>query len=436
MFTGIIEEIGVVEAIQHLHDGARLRIRHSQQTPRIPAGASLAVDGVCLTALEDSEGSEGMFTAEIMGETLRCTTLGGLVPGESVNLERCVRAGDRFDGHILQGHIDGVAEVVRRVDHSSWTTLRLEIPRELAAFAARKGSIAVQGVSLTVTEVSAPSEHPAWFEVGLIPATLQATTLGRCAVGERLNLETDAVAKYLLRAREVQEHLLTGQESAASSVSADAPARVEAALAAMRRGQCVVVVDDQSRENEGDLVLAASLATEQSLAFLIRHTSGLVCAPMPAERADALELAPMVAQNQDPHGTAYTVTCDAATGIGTGISAADRARTLRVLAAAETQPDQLTRPGHLLPLRAHPGGLPQRRGHTEAAVALTEAAGLPSVGCIAELVHDDGTMMRAPALQAFAQQHGLVLVSTEDLVRHLPSLSAPADSEQRDAPCS
>ena len=201
---------------------------------------------------------------------------------------------------------------------------------------------------------------------------------------------------------------------------------VEDAIAAIAAGRAVVVVDDEDRENEGDLILAASAATPELIGFAVRHSSGLLCAPMGAERADALELPLMVRENADPLRTAYTVSVDASAGVTTGISAADRARTLRVLAGEDTVPEDLIRPGHVLPLRAKAGGVLERRGHTEAAVDLTRLAGLPAVGMIVELVHDDGDMMRGPALREFADEHGLAMISIEDLAAHRRAHDRPA----------
>lgn len=201
---------------------------------------------------------------------------------------------------------------------------------------------------------------------------------------------------------------------------------VEDAIAAIAAGAPVVVVDDEDRENEGDLILAAATATPALIGFAVRHSSGLLCAPMSAERADALELPLMVRENADPLRTAYTVSVDASDGVTTGISATDRARTLRVLAGEDTVPTDLIRPGHVLPLRAKDGGVLERRGHTEAAVDLTRLAGLPAVGMIVELVHDDGEMMRGPALRAFADEHDLRMISIEDLAAHRRRTDRPA----------
>lgn len=187
------------------------------------------------------------------------------------------------------------------------------------------------------------------------------------------------------------------------------------AVAALRTGRPVLVADDASRENEVDVILAAELATTEQVAWLVRHTSGYLCAPMPVARAEALELPIMVADSQDARGTAYTISVDAAFGVTTGISAADRARTLRVLADEDASPGDLIRPGHVLPLRADRGGLSARRGHTEAAVRLCELAGLAPVAAIAELVNDDGSMMRLEQAEELARSADLVVLTIEEL---------------------
>lgn len=194
--------------------------------------------------------------------------------------------------------------------------------------------------------------------------------------------------------------------------------RIESAIAAIGEGKLVVVVDDEDRENEGDLILAASKATAETMAFLIRYTSGVVCVPMVGENLDRLALPPMTHINEDRKGTAYSVSVDARDGVTTGISAADRARTVRVLADTATEPWELTRPGHVFPLRAVEGGVLRRAGHTEAAVDLTRLAGLRPAGVIAELVNEDGSMMRAPECREFADEHGLVMVSIADLIAY------------------
>ena len=192
---------------------------------------------------------------------------------------------------------------------------------------------------------------------------------------------------------------------------------VQTAVAALAAARMVVVVDDADREDEGDLVVAAELMTTETMAFLVRHTTGIVCAPMSAARAAALQLPLMVTDNTDSHGTAFTITVDAV-GTGTGVSATDRAATVRALADETTAPASLRRPGHVFPLVAREGGVLVRSGHTEAAVDLTTLAGLSGVGVIGEIVDEDGSMRRGASLTAFAEEHGLPVVAIADLVRH------------------
>ena len=194
--------------------------------------------------------------------------------------------------------------------------------------------------------------------------------------------------------------------------------RVEDAIAAVRSGQSVVVVDDEDRENEGDLIFAASAATPELVGFMIRHTSGYICVPMTGADLDRLGLPPMTAINEDRKQTAYAVSVDARDVETTGISAVDRARTIKVLSDSATEPYDLTRPGHVMPLRAVPGGVLRRAGHTEAAVDLARLAGFGPVGALCELVNDDGTMMRAAQCRSFADEHGLVMISIADLIRY------------------
>ena len=195
-------------------------------------------------------------------------------------------------------------------------------------------------------------------------------------------------------------------------------ARVIEALRAFERGEIVVVMDDDGRENEGDLIVAAVHATPEKMAFIVRHTSGIVCAPMTREDAKRLNLAPMVAENDAPHATAFTVTVDYKHGTTTGISADDRTLTVRNLANPNAGAPDFVRPGHIFPLVAREGGVLMRSGHTEAAVDLCRLAGLPPVGVISELVNDDGTVMRGPEVSAFAEAHGLKQVSVADLINY------------------
>ena len=222
--------------------------------------------------------------------------------------------------------------------------------------------------------------------------------------------------------------MTTTQELALSSI--------EEALEQLRLGRPVLVADDEDRENEADIVMAGATMTPEWMAWAIRHSSGVICAPMPDTVADRLRLPPMVSRNEDPKGTAYTVSVDARDGVHTGISAADRALTLRLLADPTTTAEALTRPGHVFPLRARPGGVLERDGHTEASVDLCRLAGLAPIAMIVELVHDDGAMMRLPGAIELADRAGLAVITIEQLitwrrrhdrVEHVASATLPTE---------
>jgi 3,4-dihydroxy 2-butanone 4-phosphate synthase/GTP cyclohydrolase II len=195
-------------------------------------------------------------------------------------------------------------------------------------------------------------------------------------------------------------------------------AGIPEALEVVRRGEFLVVVDDADRENEGDLIIPAEKVTPAHIAFMVRHTSGLICLPVIGERLDELRLPLMVSENTDSHRTAFTVSIDYIHGTTTGISAADRAATIRAVADPVTRPEDLARPGHIFPLRYREGGVLQRAGHTEAAVDLARMAGLYPAGALCELVNDDGTMARLPQLERFADEHGILLVCIADLIAY------------------
>lgn len=189
MFTGLVEEVGVVEKLEPLDDAVRIAVRAPKVTEDANPGDSIAVDGVCLTVVDNAG---GVFTADVMRETLDRSRLGTYVAGAPVNLERALAAGQRMGGHIVQGHVDGVAEVVSRTPSEHWEVVRFTLPGDLRRYVVEKGSIAVNGTSLTVSAV-----NDGYFEVSLIPTTLRETTAGRLAPGDPVNLEVDIVAKYV-----------------------------------------------------------------------------------------------------------------------------------------------------------------------------------------------------------------------------------------------
>jgi 3,4-dihydroxy 2-butanone 4-phosphate synthase len=206
----------------------------------------------------------------------------------------------------------------------------------------------------------------------------------------------------------------------------DSQSRVEKALAALRRGEGVLLVDDEDRENEGDLIFAAESLTAEQMALLIRECSGIVCLCLSDEQVRRLGLPMMVAENTSQNGTGFTVSIEAKTGVTTGVSAADRVRTVQAAIADDASPDDLARPGHVFPLRAQPGGVLTRRGHTEGTVDLMRLAGLKPAGVLCELTNPDGTMARLGEVVAFAGRHAMPVLSIEDVVAYRRSAMGKA----------
>ena len=220
MFTGIIEELGEVVAIEALPDAARFTVRGPLVASDAAHGASIAVSGVCLTVV-DATGSEalgrGQFTADVMAETLKRSSLGDLAVGDRVNLERPMRADGRFGGHIVQGHVDAAAVILERTPSQNWELVRVSLPAELARYVVHKGSITVDGISLTVSALTTGRDGDGSFTVSLIPATLAQTTLGLKKPGDRVNLEVDVIAKYterLLALADRADHAAPAREGA------------------------------------------------------------------------------------------------------------------------------------------------------------------------------------------------------------------------------
>ena len=201
MFTGLIEEVGEVIAVEPVDDSLRLVIAGPTVASDAEHGASIAVSGVCLTVIDRAVSDDGRatFTADVMAQTIAMSTIGDAAPGTRVNLERAVRADTRLGGHIVQGHVDGTATLVSVTPHEAWRVLRFSLDQQLAPLLVDKGSVTLSGVSLTVSAISPESEADQWFEVSLIPETLVATTLGDLAPGDRVNVETDIIARHVAR---------------------------------------------------------------------------------------------------------------------------------------------------------------------------------------------------------------------------------------------
>ncbi|HEY1640246.1 MAG TPA: riboflavin synthase [Streptosporangiaceae bacterium] len=409
MFSGTITEIGVIAAA----DGSdTLVIAAPKAASILRRGGSLAVSGVQLTAADIDPGA-GQIRMQLSPETVRRSTLDELEPGTRVNVELPLALGDRLDGHLVQGHVDAVGKVAGISDEPAGRRVWIRPPARALRELVAKGSVAVDGVSLTVAEIVRDR-----FSVALIPATLAATTLGGLAEGQRVNLETDLAAKV------IRSHPARPAAALAAVIGSlpwaghlSGRTGAEKAVAQIAAGGAVIVWDPVA-EGEGDVIFGGARMSPEAMVFLLTHVCGHTTVPCDRERLDRLEIPPMPGAG-DRQGTAMHTAVDLAAAAGTGVSAAERAATIRRLAAPDARPGDFLRPGHVFPLAARPGGLAERAGHTEAGVQLCEAAGLPAVAAVCEVMSPDGTMAGVAELERFALHWGLPLVDIADLTAWL-----------------
>jgi 3,4-dihydroxy 2-butanone 4-phosphate synthase len=407
VFTGRIVEMGAVVAT-----GDQLVIEAPKAAGALQSGSSVCVSGVCLSVVE---ADEGRVRLDVSAETARRATLGDPRVGARVNVELPLRVGDPLDGHLVQGHVDAIGKVTRLDDGPGVGGRRVWIrpPHRFLDEIVAKGSVAVDGVSLTVAEVVRDR-----FSVALIPVTLAETTLGGLREGDRVNLESDLMVKAAGEVRDAAR-LVVDRTLAALPWAGElrGPAGLEKAAAQLAAGGGVVVFDPD-RESEADVVFAGSTLRPEAFVFLLTQACGHTTVPCDPARLDQLEI-PRMPGAGDRHGTAYHVSVDLAAGVGTGVSAHDRAATVRRLAHPEARPEDFLRPGHVFPLSGRPGGLAERRGHTEAALALCEAAGVPTVAAICEVMGPDGHMLTGSAVERFALRWRQPMLSIDELTAHI-----------------
>ncbi|WP_219470380.1 riboflavin synthase [Nonomuraea rhizosphaerae] len=397
MYTGNIGEIGVIEHAAP----ERVLIRAA----KAEGHTALCVNGVALTVRPADEA--GLVEADLSPETRRRTTFDRIVPGERVNVETPLTVGDPLAGHLVQGDVDAVGKVVRVDDEHPARRVWIKIPDRYAHLVVPKGQIAVDGVSVTVAEVARDR-----FSVALIPLTLNATTLGSLSVGDRVNLESDLLVRIAKRspAGAGVRDLVSALPWAGHVSGAQGVQKVVSQIAAGG----AVLIWDPDREAEGDVILSAARLRPDDFVFLLTQVYGYPCTPCAPEVLERLEIEPMQG-NGDRHGTAFHTPVDLAAGTGTGVSAAERAATVRRLAHPGAGPADFNKPGHVVPIAARPGRLAEREGHTEATVAMCEAAGLPPVGVCCEIMNPDGTMATAADLEIAALRWGLPLLDISDL---------------------
>jgi 3,4-dihydroxy 2-butanone 4-phosphate synthase/3,4-dihydroxy 2-butanone 4-phosphate synthase/GTP cyclohydrolase II len=406
MFTGRIREVGHILDL----DAEGVVVAAPKTAAGLVPGGSVCVSGVCLTAADVT--ADG-FRAGLSAETRHRSVADGWAAGTAVNLEPPLRAGDPLDGHLVQGHVDAVGKVVGRGDEAPGRRLWIRPPRRFLDGLVAKGSVALDGVSLTVAEVVRDR-----FSVALIPATLADTTLAALEEGDRVNLESDVVGLVARRWPESPTAALAAVVGALPWAGRlEGRVAIDKAVAQIAAGGGVVVWDPDL-EGEGDVIFAGAIMRPAAFTFLLTQACGHTTVPCAGEVLDRLEIPPMPGAG-DRQGTAFHLSVDLAdtgdTGTGTGVAAAERAATVRRLADPGARPGDFLRPGHVFPLRARPGGLAERGGHTEAGVALCEAAGLPPVAAVCEVMNPDGTMAGEADLERFALRWGLPMVAVADL---------------------
>ena len=402
MFTGRISEVGtIVDVAQD-----SICVAAPKTSARIGAGSSVAVSGACLTVTSVEDES---FVVTLSSETRHRSMLGEQPSGAEVNLELPLSVGDRLEGHLVQGHVDAVGKIVRVDDEAPGVRLWVRPPERFLDDVIAKGSIALDGVSLTVAEVARDR-----FSVALVPVTLAETNLGRVSNGQRVNLESDLVSRLARR------HAKAAGSSLAAVVGAlpwagrlSGRVAVDKVVAQLAAGGAVVVWDPV-REGEADVVFSGGRVRPEAVRFVLTEACGHMTVPCGLELLDRLGIPPLPGAG-DRHGTAPHLPVDLAAATGTGVSAQERSATIRRLAHHEAVASDFVRPGHVLPLGGRRGGLSERLGHTEASLALCEAAGLPPVAVICEIMAPDGTMASASEAERFALRWSLPLVEIEDL---------------------
>jgi len=400
MFTGRIEHIGtVVESTDDV-----LRITSGLD---VTPGGAVCLDGVRLTA---EPADPGELRVTVTAETRRRTTLDRCAAGLGMHVELPIAVGERIDGHLVQGHVEGVGKVLRVDQEPAGRRLWIKPPDRLLARLVAKSSVAIDGVSLTVAELLKDR-----FSVVLVPNSLQKTNLGRLVAGDRVNLESDLLVRMAREGHGPELLRAVARLPWAGQLSGEIGVQKVVAQIAAGGG---VVVWDPTAESEGDVVFAGERFRPESMRFLLTQVWGHTTVPCAADVLQRLEIPPIPGAG-DRQGTAMHVPVDLSSSSGTGVAAAERAATVRRLAAADAVPADFLRPGHVFPLAARPGLLAERRGHTEATVALCLAAGLAPVGVCCEVMRPDGVMAGSADLEQFALRRELPMIDIDDLARWL-----------------
>lgn len=418
MFTGIIEFIFPITVI-----GNKLYLYADPYfIGQIKIGHSVCINGICLTVVQIND---AVVVFDLTEETISKTNLINVSSKTYANVELALKWGNRVGGHFVTGHVFGVGTILKIFPNGD---ILFYYP-QACKYIKYKASIAVNGVSLTVSQISDDN-----FRVSLIPQTINKTTFQYLQENDIVNLEFELPTK---------QNIFNSYENTDNLDIKDLPHEfcenieenfdnIYTAITAFKEGQFVIVMDDENRENEGDLVSWAGSLTESQLTQMINDTTGIICVPMEENRVKKLGLKPMVEKNTDPNGTAFTVSVDHIS-CTTGVSSADRLKTIKALCSNNTLPHDLRKPGHVFPLVSNSGGLTARKGHTEAVIALCKLANLyPFVGVIGELKNTNGTMKRRRDCFIYAKKWGIPIINIEQIMAiSIPKSKLLADCEIR-----
>ncbi len=402
MFTGIIEQ---TSSVLKIDNSCRLMIKRPREFGDIKLGDSISVDGVCLTIDYLTSEEVGFFVSKVTRDVAK-----SYKTGDVLNLERAVKYGDRINGHLVTGHVYCTGLVTSVKGHKATLDLEVSLPDEVELN--KKSCISINGVSLTINEVDNNKVN-----LHIIPETLKRTNLRFLKVGSLVNIEPNYSDSTASTSHYSPSLAYNKARKQSSSLKLNTTLEL---VEDIKQGKMVILVDDEERENEGDLVVASEFITSDKVNFMVKHARGLVCVSITDKQAKRLHLPLMVEEgsNFSHNNTAFTLSVEAGKGVTTGISAADRATTIRALCNPKASPTDIVSPGHIFPIKAIDGGVLKRAGHTEGSVDLVKLAGLTPSATVCEIMKDNGQMARMKDLVEFARVHEIKIGSIADLIRY------------------
>ena len=394
MFNGIIFNKGVIKKILKRPKGINIFIKSNIKLSKKDIGISVACDGVCLTLITIKNKVMEFY---LSNETINRSKFKFLKINEQINLELPLKYGQKISGHICQGHVDTVGKIknIKKIDKSY--LFDFEISAKERKNIIEKASICINGISLTISKVTKKG-----FQIWIIPHTFKLTNLSKLNQNDLVNIEIDILSKYV-------KNFFYEKNNYSS---------IEKIIKIAQKGGMFILVDDEKRENEGDLVISTSDTNAKNINFMAKYGRGLICLALDSLQAKRLNLSLMSPVNQSRNKTAFTISIEAKKGITTGISAKDRARTIKIASKKNANKKDIVSPGHVFPIIAKDGGVLVRAGHTEASVDISKLAKKNNSAVICEIMNEDGTMAKGQELFDFAYKHNLKIGKIEDLIAY------------------